>query len=101
MKFILALLVISSVSAFAHETDRCNNGPYSNMMDKALRICHYELQKFENEHGVSCQVDHQPSPTVCFNSCRTNQGSLFAKVRVDMTADCDWQVVKYRKTKIT
>ena len=101
MKFILAVLALSSVTAFAQERGNCNGSEYWNIMDKSLRVCHFELQKFENEHGVSCKVDYHNTPTVCFNSCTKADGSLFAKVRVDMTASCMYQTVQYRKTKIT
>ena len=101
MKIILGFALLISTSAFAHETESCWGGPYWTLMDKSLRICHATIQQFENQNSVACKVDHHNSPSVCFTSCRDNAGVRVAKVRVDMTYNCDHGSVKYRKTKIT
>jgi hypothetical protein len=101
MKFIIALMVLSSAAAFAHETERCWGGPYWDLMEKSQRICNWQEQQFGNENGLSCNLKYHNDPNVCWSECKDAQGALKAKLRVDMTSDCDWGKVDFRRTKVT
>lgn len=101
MKLIITALILLSSSAFAHENERCWGGPYWTLMDKAQRICNYQAQLFEEQNNLSCSLKWHNSPNVCWNDCVDGNGSLKARLRVDMTSDCDWGTVEFRKTKTT
>lgn len=101
MKLIIAALILISTSAFAHETERCWGGPYWDLMEKSQRICNWKEQEFGNQNGLSCNLKHHNDPNVCWSNCTDAQGVLKAKLRVDMTSDCDWGKVEFRKTKVT
>ena len=103
MKLLIASLILftASVSAFAHETERCWGGPYWNLMDKSQAICNWKGGEFEQQNGLSCNVKWHNDPNVCWNDCIDANGALKARQRVDMTSDCDRGSVEFRKTKVT
>lgn len=101
MKLLLASLLLFSVSAFAHETEECWGGPYWNLMEKSQRICNWQEQLFEQEAGVSCRLKTHNSPNVCWSNCYDANGRLAVKLRVDMTSDCRFGKVTFRKTHKT
>jgi hypothetical protein len=102
MKLLIASLILFAAhSSFAQETERCWGGPYWDLMDKSQRICNFEAQKFGETNGLSCDLKWHNSPTVCWNDCTDANGKLAARLRVDMTADCDWGWVKLQRTKTT
>ncbi len=101
MKFLIATLVLISASAFANENEGCWGGPYWTLMDKSQRICNYQGQIFGEQNGLSCDLKWHNSPNVCWNDCVDSSGSLKARLRVDMTSDCERGVVNLRRTKTT
>lgn len=101
MKILIASLMLFSVSAFAHETESCWGGPYWTLMDKSQRICNWQEQVFEKENGVTCRLKYHNSPNVCYSNCVDPSGKLAAKLRVDMTSNCDFGTVKFQRTKAT
>lgn len=101
MKLLIASLMLVSATAFAHETESCWGGPYWTLMDKSQRICNWQEQKFGNEHGLSCNLKYHNDPNVCWSHCADANGKLVAKLRVDMTSNCDFGTVEFRKTKTT
>lgn len=102
MKLLIAsFILVSAVSAFAHETERCWGGPYWNLMEKSQRICNWKGGEFEQANGLSCNLKWHNDPNVCWNDCTDSNGALKARQRVDMTSDCDWGTVEFRKTKVT
>ena len=104
MKFLLTTLMLTSGLAFAQNfpgTDRCTIGQVDRTFSLAQAICHEKLELFESQHeGVKCDVSRY-ALSVCWANCKSGDGSLFAKARVDMTALCEWEHVSYRRTKIT
>lgn len=101
MKLLVASLILVSVSAFAHETERCWGGPYWTLMEKSQAICNGKAGEFEQQNGLSCKLKWHNDPNVCWNDCTDASGSLKARQRVDMTSDCDWGTVEFRRTKVT
>lgn len=101
MKILIASLLFVSASAFAQQTERCWGGPYWELMEKSQRICNWQAQVFEQQSGLSCSLRTHNSPTVCWNNCVDQTGALKAKLRVDMTADCDRGRVEFVRTKTT
>jgi hypothetical protein len=99
--FIASLLLVTAASAFAQESERCNGGQYWALMEQSQRICNWQAQVFEQQTGLSCSLKWHNSPTVCWNNCVDANGMLKARQRVDMTGDCDWGKVEFRKTKVT
>lgn len=101
MKFFIAILMLASVSAFAQERESCWGGPYWDLMDKSQRICNWQAQIFEQQNALSCKMKWHNNPNVCWNDCVDANGTLKARLRVDMTSDCDWGKVEFRRTKTT
>ena len=101
MKLLLAAFVLISTSAFARETESCWGGPYWALMAKSERICNTQAQMFESQHNLSCRIKYHNDPNVCWSDCSDANGTRVARLRVDMTSNCNFGNVDFHKTKTT
>lgn len=101
MKTIMLILSLFSFETFAQQTDWCMGGPYWDLMEKSERICGAQAVSFEQQTGLSCSRRWHNSPNVCWNDCVNGDGSLVARLRVDMTSNCESGQVWFLRTNTT
>jgi hypothetical protein len=99
MKFILLILALSSYSAFAQDFERCFFSQIDNTANLSKKICNQHVNEFSVRSNATCKVVRYDMNS-CWSECVDEEKKKLAKVRIDMTSDCEREQVDYGRTII-
>jgi hypothetical protein len=99
MKFILSLLVLVSAHAFAQDSERCLYHQVESTLKQSKNICNEHVNEFAARSTATCKVLRY-DVNVCWSECLDENRTKLAKVRVDMSSDCEREQVYYHRTVI-
>jgi hypothetical protein len=99
MKFIIALTVLTSFNLFAQDYERCNYTQIKNTQKNSTAMCNEHLREFSSRSNATCK-SLKYDLNVCWAECVDETRAKLARVRVDMSSDCERELVYYHRTVI-
>lgn len=91
--------MLISLPAIAVDEERCFFSQNQTVLKLATGMCNDHLNEFAERSNASCKV-LKYDKNVCWAECEDENNEKLAKVRVDMSSDCEREQVYYNRTVI-